>query len=71
MILLQELATNIKIGRKNTTSCRLQNAENPVKYLSLVKDKKKDRDRVTHNLSFYRISQNANAITPKIFGCTK
>ena len=41
MIPLQELATNIKIGRKNTTSCRLQNAENPVKYLSLVKDKKK------------------------------
>ena len=51
MIPLQELATNIEIGRKNTTSCRLQNAENPVKYLSLVKDKK-DRDRVTHNLSF-------------------
>ena len=71
MIPVQELATNIEIGRKNTTSCRLQNAENPVKYLSLVKDKKKDRDRVTHNLSFYPISQNANAITPKIFGCRK
>ena len=71
MIPLQELATNIEIGRKNTTSCRLQNAENPVKYLSLVKDKKKDRDRVTHNLSFYPISQKANAITPKIFGCRK